>query len=38
MGPEDVFGVVANENLTDADRLALNDRLNALQRQQSGGQ
>jgi hypothetical protein len=37
MGPEDVFGVVANEGLTDADRLALNDRLNELQRQQSSG-
>jgi hypothetical protein len=37
MGPEDVFGVVANENLTDADRMALNDRLNELQRQQSNG-
>jgi hypothetical protein len=35
MGPEDIFGVVTNENLTDADRMALNDRLNELQRQQS---
>jgi hypothetical protein len=40
MGPEDVFGVVMNENLTDADRSALNDRLAELQRQlsSSGGQ
>jgi hypothetical protein len=40
MGPEDVYGVVTNsQNLTDADRMALNDRLNQLQRQQgSGGQ
>jgi hypothetical protein len=37
MGPEDIFGVVTNENLTDADRMALNDRLNELQRQQSNG-
>jgi hypothetical protein len=37
MGPEDIFGVVTNENLTDADRMALSDRLNELQRQQSNG-
>jgi hypothetical protein len=37
MGPEDIFGVVTNDNLTDADRMALNDRLNELQRQQSNG-
>jgi hypothetical protein len=37
MGPEDVFGVVMNENLTDSDRSALNDRLTELQRQQSSG-
>jgi hypothetical protein len=37
MGPEDIFGVVTNENLTAADRMALNDRLNELQRQQSNG-
>jgi len=35
MGPEDVFGIVINQNLTDADRLALSDRLSQLQQQQS---
>ena len=35
MGPEDVYGTVINQNLTDADRLALSDRLSQLQQQQS---
>jgi hypothetical protein len=37
MGPEDVYGVVTNQNLTYADQKALIDRLGELQRQQSNG-
>ena len=40
MGPGDVFGILTNEgdNLTDADRAALNGRLTELQQQLRGGQ